>query len=162
VALDLGAIGKGFALDLAASVLRDWDVGSALLNAGGSTALAVGDEPWLVGAGGPWGAQVGRDAVRLANASLSGSGFEVKGLHIVDPRTGLASQRHRAAWAMAPTGALSDAYSTAFLVMDTTAVEACCRNQPGLSALVVEPGPTDQDDLVVATTGFDACTGARP
>ena len=41
---DLGAIGKGFALDRIAELLRDWDCPSFLLVAGGSSILA-GDQP---------------------------------------------------------------------------------------------------------------------
>jgi thiamine biosynthesis lipoprotein ApbE len=85
----------------------------------------------------------------------------VQGLHIADPRSGGAARRHLAAWAIAPVGALSDAFSTAFLVMDTAAVEACCAAHPGISALVVEqashPNGTDR---VVLTAGFSACTKA--
>ena len=57
--LDLGAVGKGYALDAALAVLRDWTVDNVLLHAGTSTALAVGPGPsgsgrgrgWPVGAG---------------------------------------------------------------------------------------------------------------
>ncbi len=47
--LDLGAIGKGYALDCAAAVLREWSIQSALLHAGQSSVLAMGDEPLAEG-----------------------------------------------------------------------------------------------------------------
>ena len=50
--LDLGAIGKGYAVDRAAEVLRGAGILNALINAGGSTMLAMGAPPgqsaWLV------------------------------------------------------------------------------------------------------------------
>src|SRR5687768_11078134 len=55
--LDLGAVGKGFALDCMADTLRDWGVSSAHLNAGGSSVLALDPPPqpgsrgWEVGLG---------------------------------------------------------------------------------------------------------------
>ncbi|MDR0901800.1 MAG: FAD:protein FMN transferase, partial [Opitutaceae bacterium] len=40
--LDLGAIGKGFALDAARALFREWEIENALLSAGGSSVLAIG------------------------------------------------------------------------------------------------------------------------
>ncbi|MEA2069607.1 MAG: FAD:protein FMN transferase, partial [Verrucomicrobiota bacterium] len=48
--LDLGGIGKGYAIDKAAEVLADWDVDEAVINGGTSTVLALGRE-WELGVG---------------------------------------------------------------------------------------------------------------
>jgi FAD:protein FMN transferase len=143
--LDLGAVGKGYALDAALGVLRTWDVGNVLLHAGTSTALADGPGPggsggWPVGAGGTPGHVSGPGLVLLRRRSLSGSGTEVKGAHIADPRTGRPAGGHAAAWASHPSAAVSDALSTAFMVMSTAAVAAFCRRHPAVWALV-KTGP---------------------
>ncbi|MBN1939783.1 MAG: FAD:protein FMN transferase, partial [Candidatus Aminicenantes bacterium] len=139
--LDLGAVGKGYALDLAADVLRDWGVENALLHGGTSTALAAGapaaDRPdgWAVGVGAGWpGAP---SSVTLSGRAVSGSGTEVKGGHILDPRTGRAARGNLAAWASAPTAALSDALSTAFFVMTADDVEALAARNPDVWACLV-------------------------
>jgi thiamine biosynthesis lipoprotein len=146
--LDLGAVGKGYALDAALAVLRDWEIGNVLLHAGTSTALAEGPGPpgpgegrgWPVGAGAGPDGTAGPGRVLLLKRALSGSGTEVKGPHVVDPRTGRPAAGHRAAWASHPSAAASDALSTAFLVMSTAEVEDFSRRHPVVWALV-KTGP---------------------
>ncbi|MGA2243786.1 MAG: FAD:protein FMN transferase [Verrucomicrobiota bacterium] len=115
--LDLGAIGKGFALDRMREVLGEWSCPAFLLVAGGSSVLA-GDAP----AGTPgWSCGLGDDhspcRYWLKNASLSGSGLLVKGRHILDPRTGRPAERLNRAWALCDSAAESDALSTACMVL---------------------------------------------
>jgi len=115
--LDLGAIGKGFALDRMAEVLREWSCPAFLLVAGGSSIL-VGEAP--AGTAG-WSCGLGEDDSRcrywLQQVSLSGSGLAVKGRHILDPRTGRPADRQNRTWALCERAAESDALSTACMVL---------------------------------------------
>ena len=145
VQLDLGGIGKGFALDSAAGFLREWGIERALLHSGTSTALALGSPAgkssggpgWPVGVAGAWGCSGAPKRVFLQNFALSGSGTEVKGDHVIDPASGSPAQGHPAAWVCHPSAAVADALSTAFMVMDSAQVEAFCGRFPEVWALVI-------------------------
>ena len=131
---DLGGIGKGYALDQAVHLLHDWSIHNALLNAGDSTLLALGSPPeseaWPVSAG-------GRE-IALRDRALSGSGFGEQGWHIMDPRTlEPVTQRHGRSYALAPTAALADALSTAFMVMSEEEITALCARYPEVESLAM-------------------------
>jgi len=138
--LDLGAVGKGYALDRMAEVLADWGVEAARLNGGGSTVLALGRPS----PGAAWPAGLGEGGARreiaLSGGALSGSGLAVKGPHLIDPRTGRPAARSRMAWAHAPGAALADALSTAFFVMADDEVAAYCAGHRGIGAALAQPG----------------------
>jgi thiamine biosynthesis lipoprotein len=87
---------------------------------------------------GSWKGEGAPEQVRLRNRALSGSGSEVKGGHIIDPKTGRQAGGHLAAWASHVEAAVADALSTAFVVMSTAEVEAFCAAFPDVWGLVVQ------------------------
>ncbi len=137
--LDLGAVGKGYALDFMARVLREWSIPSACLNAGGSSILALGTQDaessgWPVGIG----EEASYRVVTLRDASLSGSGVAEQGAHLIDPHTGRPAVRTARTWALAPTAAQADGLSTAFFLMSESAVAELCANHPEIGAGLVQ------------------------
>lgn len=127
---DLGAIGKGFALDRMAELLNEWECSSFMLVAGGSSILAGAAPKDATG----WSCGLGDDYAQqrffLANVSLSGSGLAVKGSHILDPRTGKPAQRQNRAWALMDSAAESDALSTACMVMSRSELDKVLAQHP--------------------------------
>lgn len=127
---DLGAVGKGFALDRMALEFADWDCPAFLLIAGGSSILAGAPPPDSPG----WSSGLGDDnsAYRywLEHCSLSGSGVAVKGEHIFDPRTGEAVRQRNRAWAITDSAAESDALSTACMVLTENEMVECLAGNP--------------------------------
>jgi thiamine biosynthesis lipoprotein len=111
--LDLGGIGKGYAVDRAAEILESAGIRRALINAGSSSMRALdppSDQPG-------WTVELPHDAgtLTLARASLSVS--EQAHGHIVDPATGRPSRESCAVAVTTPTATMSDALSTALVVL---------------------------------------------
>ena len=170
--LNLGSVGKGYALDRAASFLRRSGLQRALLHAGHSTVLAEGNSPvhpvtrsWPVSIRHPF--QKDRDIamIRLQNRALATSGsseqfFIHEGKrfgHIVDPRSGYPADQNISVTAVADSATEADALSTAFFVMNLKEIESLCRRRRGLGALVI-PKPVNGDRLECFTFGLGSDT----
>jgi thiamine biosynthesis lipoprotein len=139
VRIDLGGIGKGYALDRAADLLGEWGVGSALLHGGTSTVRAIGHRPgrdgWLADLRNPSDDQETLGAVMLRDCSFSGSSTAVS-RHIIDPRTGKPVGAGRAAWAVAPDATTADALTTGMCVMDDEEIKRFAKANPKLSFVI--------------------------
>jgi len=160
VRINLGAIGKGYALDRCADALTVGMVNDFLFHGGQSSVVAQGStshdsEIWPDGKSGGWAVGVVHPlrpsqrlaTIRLKNRALATSGsarqfFRHKGQrysHVLDPRTGRPAEGVLSATVVAPTAALADALSTAFFVMGTGSAFDYCRKHPEIAVLFVCP-----------------------
>lgn len=124
VNINLGAIGKGYAMDRAEARLRALGVHQALLNFGGQI-LAMdppdGQSGWTVGIRRPSGGNSLLGSVVLANQALATSADDQRGMriggrvysHIIDARTGYPADALACATVLARSGEEADAWSTA-------------------------------------------------
>jgi FAD:protein FMN transferase len=142
--LDLGAIGKGYAVDRAAEVLRSSGIHNALINAGSSTILAMGSPPdqsaWLVHLRDP-SHQVDPQ-IMLRDESVSTSEQTAPSLlgdatagHIIDPDTGTPLQTEFAVSVIAQTGTISDALSTTSLLLGPAKGKGLLQRMPDVTAI---------------------------
>jgi thiamine biosynthesis lipoprotein len=149
VEINLGSIGKGYALDRIAAIMRK-RVRSALLSAGSSSIRAIGggDDGWMVGVRHPGDKKRRLAVARLRDAALSTSGseeqfFEYGGKrygHIIDPRTGWPADRVSSVTVIAPSAAVADALATAFYVGGPELAAGYCDAHPGVLVLMLKSG----------------------
>ena len=158
IELNLGAIGKGYALDRVAADMRGSGVTDALLSAGRSSLLAIGGEDagWHVdvvsarrdeaAASRP----LARVWLRDAALGTSGSGEQFvvadgsRYGHVIDPRTGWPAAGVLSVSVIASSAAVADALSTAFLVGGAELAERYCAEHPSVMAIVT---PEDRSEM---------------
>jgi thiamine biosynthesis lipoprotein len=126
--IDLGGIAKGHALDCCARLLRAHGVTSAFLHGGTSSGIAIGLDPtgapWRVDFGTPGPRNSGTSELRDLAFSVSDAGSQMHP-HIVDPRSGVPVEGATTPVVVTgPSARLCDAWSTAYVVLGTTAVIA--------------------------------------
>ena len=140
VQIDLGGIGKGYAVDKMAELLDEWSIDVALIHGGYSSVLALGapkgTKGWPVTLSHPRKRKQALARLVLENRAVSGSGLQ-RGWHIVDPRTARPVEAKSATWTCARDAATTDALSTSFMVMTPDEVKEYCSRHRDVSAMLV-------------------------
>lgn len=149
--LNLGGIGKGFALDCLAKPIQERGLSNWLMHGGKSSLLAAGEhhvhDGWPVGIRNPLFPKKRLATVLLRNCGMSTSGagiqfFRHEGKrygHILDPRTGVPAEDVLSVTVLAPSAAAADALSTAFFVMGLEKTREYCDNHPEIGVLLIPP-----------------------
>ena len=148
VKVHLGGIGKGYAVDRAAAILRAAGFDDFALQAGGDLYASGrrGNRPWRVGLNDPRGAG-GESfaAIELHNETFSTSGdyerfFEKDGVryhHILDPRTGQPARLCRSVTIVASSALQADWLSTGVFIMGPDEGMALVERLAGVEAVIV-------------------------
>jgi thiamine biosynthesis lipoprotein len=160
VEINLGSIGKGYALDRCERILIEAGIGNFLLHGGQSSVLARGSRfgtkessseeasaGWTVGLGHPLLPGRRLAEIRLENRALATSGsaaqfFRHKGRrysHVLDPRSGRPAEGALSVTVLGSSAALTDALATAFFVLGPEWAFEYCGSRPELAAIFVSP-----------------------
>lgn len=137
--LDLGAVAKGLAIDLAAKELEP--VENFSIDAGGDLYLGGRNEDeddWSVGIRHPRKDHTVIEVLRVSNQAVCTSGDYVREGHLLNPADGEPASLLASATVIAPTAMLADAASTAAFVMGPVEGAAFCR-RIGVAAILFTP-----------------------
>ena len=164
VEIDLGAYGKGYAIERAVDLLRENGITSALLHGGTSSVYTIGAPPgdtaWKIALHEPRAEGGQQIIVRLKDSALSvsavhGKSFEAEGHrygHVIDPRTGEPVSRALAAAITGPSSTVCEALSTALLVLGAPWLPTLAERFPGYDGIVAVE--TEPAGIAVFHAGF--------
>ncbi|HEV7279221.1 MAG TPA: FAD:protein FMN transferase [Pirellulaceae bacterium] len=151
--INLGAIGKGYALDQAAVVLQRQGSNDFLFQGGSSSVVARGSESakrpgWTIGIIHPLRPDTRLGVLTLVDQALGTSGAAFQSFyhqgerygHILDPRSGIPAKGIYGTTVTAPDGASADAVATALYVMGVEGAAAFCAAHPEIGAILTVPG----------------------
>jgi thiamine biosynthesis lipoprotein len=158
VELNFGSIGKGYALDVVGSRMREsWGLTSALVHGGHSSVYALGSEPgsargWSVGLLDPEKPAKRLAVLRLLDRGMGTSAATYQHLeyqgrklpHLLDPRTCWPAEGMLMASVTAPSAARADALATAFFILGVDKARYYCDAHPEIGAILVPHTPQRQ------------------
>jgi thiamine biosynthesis lipoprotein len=155
--INFNALGKGYALDRAATLLDERGAQDYLWHGGKSSVLARGKnwgddhECWSIGLRHPLEQNYRLAEFHLRNQALGTSGgatqfFDHEGRrysHVIDPRTGWPAAGVFTATVVAKTAAEADALSTAAFVLGPEEAANLCSRRPDIRMVLVCPADTE-------------------
>ncbi len=158
VRIELGAIGKGYAIAQCVEMLKDFEIESALLHGGTSSVYALGTPPdaegWQVAVQSPRSeallAHIALKDFSLSVSAPRNKGFQAGGKrygHVLDPRTGTPIPTHLLSALACASPLVGDAFSTALLVQGKEWFSALSTLLPEAHALFVKETETEKEEI---------------
>ncbi len=145
VVLDLGAVAKGMAVDLAAKELSEFE--GFVIDAGGDIYAGGYNErnaPWVIGIQHPQRKTEIIHSLHVSNAAVCTSGsyervsLKKEGHHLIHPQTGDSCSSLVSSTVVAPFAMMADAFSTAaFLLGAKSGIDLL--EQVGLDGILITP-----------------------
>ncbi|HEX5790903.1 MAG TPA: FAD:protein FMN transferase [Luteolibacter sp.] len=134
--IDLGGIGKGFALDCLREILEQWKVSAALVCAGASSMLGYGPVAWPV----EFPGSQQRVRLDLISGGLSASGVEMQGSHLVHPwgDEAMPARPCERVWVVADDAASAEVWSTALMLLDPVEMPEALEGVAGLREVHIQ------------------------
>jgi FAD:protein FMN transferase len=154
--INLGGIGKGYALDRCREHLASQQIENYLLHAGHSSILAQGNRKNLTTQNRGWQIALRHPLIpqrQLANIWLQDHAIGTSGDanqffyhqgkrygHVIDPRSGWPVQHTLSSTVITHSAAAADALATAFFVIGPENATRYCQQHPGISFIIAKPG----------------------
>ena len=165
--IDVGGIGKGYAVDRCIAILQSLGFHHALVTAGGDSRI-IGDRdgrPWIIGIRHPDDPNKIVTRLPLVDTAMSTSGdyyrfFDANGVryhHIIDPRTGHSASKVRSATILGPTATETDGLSKTAFVLGAEKTLEIINRMPNFDAIFITP-----DGRVLYSRGLEPPAAQNP
>jgi thiamine biosynthesis lipoprotein len=148
VRIDLGGIGKGYAVDNCIALLKKRGITQALVTAGGDSRVLGdhGGRPWMVGIRDPRRKDNVVAVIPLINSAISTSGdyeryFEVDGVryhHIINPKTGHSATGVHSASVIGPDATTTDGLTKPVFILGPEKGLKLIESIPGVDAVIID------------------------
>ena len=151
--LDPSGLVKGWAIDRACTILESAGAHSYFVDAGGDVRARGGNghgRPWRIGIRHPVQRNLVAAVISGMDVAVATSGTYEKGLHVLDPHTGVPAAELVSVTVVGADILHADVYATAVLAMGSGGLEFIER-APGYEAFLI-----DSDLRVHRTTGLDS------
>jgi len=167
MAIDLGGIAKGYAVDRAFELLKSLGYKNLIVNAGGD--LKVGglknNQPWSIGIQNPRESKKILARISVSDMAVATSGdyekffyFEGKRYHhIFNPRDGFPTEGCQSVTILYKDGMTADALATAVFVLGREKGYSLCQKLDGLKCLIV-----DKEGKIIFSPGLKDCISFGP
>lgn len=148
MAIDLGGIAKGYAVDRAFELLKSLEYRNLIINAGGD--LRVGglknNQPWSIGIQNPRESQKLLARISVSDMAVVTSGdyerffnYESKRYHhIFNPKDGFPTDDCQSVTVLCKEGMIADALATAVFVLGPEKGYSLCQKLEGVECLIVD------------------------
>ena len=159
MAIDLGGIAKGYAVDRAFKLLKSLGYRNLIVNAGGD--LRVGGfknkQPWSIGIQNPRESQKILARISISDTAVATSGdyekfFLYQGKryhHIFNPKDGFPTDDCQSVTVLCKEGMIADALATAVFVLGPEKGYTLCQKLEGVDCLIV-----DQEGKIIISPGL--------
>jgi thiamine biosynthesis lipoprotein len=148
MAIDLGGIAKGYAVDRAFELLKGLGYRSFLVNAGGDLRVegSKSDGPWSIGIQHPRDPEKMMARISISNTAVATSGDYEKFFihqgkryhHILNPKNGFPAEGCQSVTVLHKEGVTADALATAIFVLGPEKGYSLCQRLEGVDCLVVD------------------------
>lgn len=159
MAIDLGGIAKGYAVDRAFEILTSLGYKNLIVNAGGDlrTGGLKNNEPWSIGIQNPRSAEKVMATISVSDSAIATSGDYEKFFfhqgkryhHILNPKTGFPADGYQSVTILSKDGMTADGLATAVFVLGPEKGYALCQKIGGVECLIM-----DREGKAVMTPGL--------
>jgi thiamine biosynthesis lipoprotein len=159
--IGFGGIGKGYAAEMAKSLLKQKGVKSGIVNAAGDLTAwghQPNGKPWTIGIANPDAARQAFSFLEITDTSVATSGNYEKFVlidgkkysHTIDPKTGLPIRGIKSVTIICPNAEIADAITTPVMIMGVKVGLDLVNQLKGVAGIII-----DDNDIIYTSRNIN-------